>query len=33
LTKILHKLIEESKKFSAAYRFSITAYLIYILFV
>ncbi len=33
LTKILHKLIEESKKFSAAYRFSITVYLIYILFV
>lgn len=33
LTKILHKLIEESKRFSAAYRFSITAYLIYVLFI
>lgn len=33
LTKILHKLIEESKKFAVAYRFSITAYLIYLLFI
>lgn len=33
LTKILHKLVEESKRFSAAYRFSITAYLIYVLFI
>ncbi len=33
LTKILHKLVEDSKRFSAAYKFSITAYLIYVLFI
>lgn len=33
LTKILHKLVEESKRFAVAYRFSITAYLIYVLFI
>lgn len=33
LTYILHKLIETSKQFTVAYKFSITAYLIYLLFI